>query len=284
MSLGRSLIVGVLSICVGLAAAQKSEVDTMRIITSNGLPGDTVAVPIQLSNRFEVSAISLRVVYDTNVIEPLRIETEGTRLAGIYNKFGSRADPIQGWMYWFGLNFEDPDENYIPEGSGVIAYFVCRIKPGTPLGVQARISLEDGAGNGELNALSDRTGHMVLPVLDGGVLQVRAMAVEDDTGPPSVPARFSVGVQPNPLSNETIVHYAVPGSVGQRTSDVSFRIYDINGRLVRNLVTESKEPGYYMVPWDAKDDAGEELSSGVYFLRAQVDETHRRISKLIVVK
>jgi len=65
---------------------------------------------------------------------------------------------------------------------------------------------------------------------------------------------------PNPFSSTTAIRYSVPES-GQ----VSLRIYDAAGRLVRALVDGVEEPGTYEVSWDGRNDTGEPLPSGVYF-------------------
>lgn len=274
-------------LCSGLAQAQQSTVDTLRIVDSSGGPGDMVAVPVLLVNTFDVSAVSFRIVYDANLIEPIRIDTAGTRVAGIYNRFGDQIDEDVGWLYWFGLNFDDPNEYYIPKGSGVIANFVCKIKTDAPVGVHTNVQLEDGVTAGHLNALSDRVGNMVLPVLDGGMIQVVFTSVEDEVGPiHEMPLHFSVKISPSPFSGETTIHYAIPGGIGSQREalDVCLKIYDINGRLVRSLLSEDREPGYYTVKWDGRGDSGEELSSGIYFLKTTVGDVHSRIGKLVLVR
>jgi hypothetical protein len=256
-------------------------------VNSSGGPGDTVAIPVSLVNTFDVSAASFRIVFDASVIEPIGIRTEQTRVAGIYNKFGERFDGDEGWLYWFGLNFDNPNEHYIPAGSGVIAHFICRIKAGASVGVHTNIYLEDGASEGQLNALSDRRGNMILPVVDGGMVQVVAVAVEDRISPiDELPLRFAVRIHPSPFFDETAIQYAIPGggSLETETLDVSLRIYDINGRLVRSLLNEDKEPGYYTVRWDGRGDSGEELPSGVYFLKTTIGDAYSRIGKLVIVK
>ncbi|MEJ2720063.1 MAG: FlgD immunoglobulin-like domain containing protein [bacterium] len=50
---------------------------------------------------------------------------------------------------------------------------------------------------------------------------------------------------------------------------MTLRIYDTAGHLVRTLVDETQTPraGGFELSWDGKDDAGREVSSGVYFCR-----------------
>jgi flagellar hook assembly protein FlgD len=48
---------------------------------------------------------------------------------------------------------------------------------------------------------------------------------------------------------------------------VSLQVFDITGKLVRNLINEYKQAGSYSVSFDARDYSGRQLSSGVYFYR-----------------
>ena len=48
-------------------------------------------------------------------------------------------------------------------------------------------------------------------------------------------------------------------------ADVSLRIYDVAGRLVRVLVDESLDAGRYVEEWNGRDDNGRAVASGIYF-------------------
>jgi len=67
---------------------------------------------------------------------------------------------------------------------------------------------------------------------------------------------------PNPFNPATVIEYALP-----RASQVKIQIYNILGQRVRNLVDELQEAGYKAIPWDGKDDSGNEVGSGIYFYR-----------------
>jgi len=60
---------------------------------------------------------------------------------------------------------------------------------------------------------------------------------------------------------------------------VSLTIYDVNGRLVRTLVSGDRAAGMHEVVWDARDDAGRTIASGVYVYRltAGADVAVRRM-------
>jgi uncharacterized repeat protein (TIGR01451 family) len=72
---------------------------------------------------------------------------------------------------------------------------------------------------------------------------------------------------PNPFSNTTSFAYQVSGSESQR---VQIGIYNVAGRLVRELVNETKAPGQYQTVWNGQDQGGVSVTHGVYFIRAYV--------------
>jgi len=78
---------------------------------------------------------------------------------------------------------------------------------------------------------------------------------------------------PNPFNPVTSIRYAItePGLV-------TIDIYDINGRLVKNLIRSEMEPGFYNVKWVAENNA-----SGVYFCRLIAGQKVMN-SKLLLVK
>jgi flagellar hook assembly protein FlgD len=51
---------------------------------------------------------------------------------------------------------------------------------------------------------------------------------------------------------------------------VRFRVYTVDGRLVRTLVSRRVEPGYHVARWDGCDDRGHPAASGVYVYRTEI--------------
>ena len=85
---------------------------------------------------------------------------------------------------------------------------------------------------------------------------------------PTVPVSFELGQNyPNPFNPTTTIQYALPEPV-----KVTLRVYNILGQVVRTLVDEHKEAGYYQADWDGKDQVGRSLSSGVYIYKIQAGD------------
>ena len=72
---------------------------------------------------------------------------------------------------------------------------------------------------------------------------------------------------PNPFNPETSINFIVP-----KMSRVMLAIYDILGRKIRTLLSETKAAGSYNVTWNGKNNQGQPLASGLYFYKLQAGE------------
>lgn len=88
---------------------------------------------------------------------------------------------------------------------------------------------------------------------------------------PAVPGLALHQNSPNPFNPVTKIVFEVPGSDGDRVS-VSLRVYDLQGRHVRSLVSGSLPAARHDVIWDGRDDAGLRVSTGVYLYRLVAGE------------
>ncbi|MEO1478726.1 MAG: DUF4331 family protein, partial [Bacteroidota bacterium] len=79
---------------------------------------------------------------------------------------------------------------------------------------------------------------------------------------------------PNPFTPSTTISYRVP-----EAGDVRLDVFDVQGRLVRTLVSERMARGTYEVDWDAQD-----LASGTYVYRLMVDDRTLTTRKATLVR
>jgi hypothetical protein len=70
--------------------------------------------------------------------------------------------------------------------------------------------------------------------------------------------------KPNPFDISTVVRFDVP-----RTSALSIKIYDAEGRLVKILTQCEAQPGSYSVIWAGDDHNGSPVSPGIYFAKME---------------
>jgi len=81
-----------------------------------------------------------------------------------------------------------------------------------------------------------------------------------------LPARVTLtGAVPNPFNPQTHISYHLPVA-----GEVSLRIYDVSGRLIRDLASGPRSAGQHTELWDGKDLGGQNVASGVYFARLNV--------------
>lgn len=75
---------------------------------------------------------------------------------------------------------------------------------------------------------------------------------------------------PNPFNPSTSVRFSVPTA-----TDVQLDVFDILGQRVRRLIDDELPGGHHVASWDARDDAGRSVASGVYLLRLWTPATTR---------
>ena len=88
---------------------------------------------------------------------------------------------------------------------------------------------------------------------------------------------------PNPFNPETWIPYQLA-----EAADVGVRIYDVGGHLVRTISIGFKPVGYYLTReraayWDGRNEIGEPVSSGIYFIQFVAGE-YAATRRVVVVK
>ena len=92
------------------------------------------------------------------------------------------------------------------------------------------------------------------------------------TGPPDLNFLQVGAPAPNPFNARVVIRFEIRAA--QR---VKVRIYDLRGRMVRDLVDEDFAPGSVDLAWDGRNDGAASLASGMYVARI---ETERRTANL----
>ncbi len=107
-----------------------------------------------------------------------------------------------------------------------------------------------------------------------------------------IPTEFSLSAYPNPFNPSTAIRYKIPNVTLSSSSRAESRdegsrvqlvIYDIIGNEITTLVNEEKPSGTYEVIWNGKNDFGNNVSSGIYFVRIQANQQFKNL-KLILLK
>ena len=83
---------------------------------------------------------------------------------------------------------------------------------------------------------------------------------------------------PNPFNPNTKINFFIP-----EKNNIVINIYNIKGDKIKNLFNGDIETGYHSINWDGKNDNGNKLPSGVYFLKLNYDNKFIT-SKLVKMK
>jgi hypothetical protein len=98
---------------------------------------------------------------------------------------------------------------------------------------------------------------------------------------------------PNPFNPTTVIRFSVNianerkgtdnSGAGTEVIPVRLEIYDLRGRLIKELLNEKLETGEYSVSWNGRDSMNQPVPSGVY-LYAISTGNYRAIKKMVLLK
>ncbi|MBN1479359.1 T9SS C-terminal target domain-containing protein [candidate division KSB1 bacterium] len=83
---------------------------------------------------------------------------------------------------------------------------------------------------------------------------------------------------PNPFNPVTAISYSLPEPV-----DMTLNIYDVQGKLVRKLVSGLQPAGVHTIIWDATTASGEPVPSGLYLYRMTAGE-FSKVGRMTMLK
>ena len=224
---------------------------------SKVLAGQTVTVNVALANATALSGFGFEMLYDADKFEYVESAASEQDLL----KSGGAETP---------LFLAHPVE----AGQLVIANAVI---DGAPV-----------SGNGEVVSLTFKVlqefeENARFEIADGivfdheqlpnPVVALGSLSVE------STPTEFALLQNfPNPFNPETTIKYNLAEG-----TNVSLRIYNVVGQVVRTLVAEPQSAGRYTVRWNGSDDRGVSVSSGIYFYELR-SNGFQDVKKLMLLK
>ncbi|HEU4724420.1 MAG TPA: FlgD immunoglobulin-like domain containing protein, partial [Candidatus Eisenbacteria bacterium] len=89
---------------------------------------------------------------------------------------------------------------------------------------------------------------------------------------------FAASISPNPLNPETTLSFQIrtPGRV-------TVKVFDLNGRLVKTLLDDSRGAGFQDLTWNGTSENGGKVASGIYYFRLETPDG-RAVMKATVLK
>jgi hypothetical protein len=194
--------------------------------------------------------------------------------------------------FWsIGFNGGDPAETYLPPGPSQPWFLY--VQDGGFINRTGRVtsfSMFVNDAPGSASGTTYVTDHTPMPQPTGEFGGAPAVLWIPEPGPVDVPAP-SAGPQvtflspafPNPMSRGGVFQYTIGDDTdGGGGVEVSLRLHDLQGRVVRELVSLRQGVGRYRVGWDGTGDRGAKVTPGIYHLRFQAGATSRH-QKIAVV-
>lgn len=144
--------------------------------------------------------------------------------------------------------------------------------------------MEQGFTSNDMNG--NGNPELLVAVEDGDSLQPRFYMLEAGAGnavhemPVNMIQNYTLNQNyPNPFNPTTEISFSL-----KKSGRVSIVIYNALGKKVRTLVdNENKAPGTYRVTWDATNDAGVRVTSGVYYYSMHVNN-FRTTRQMVLMK
>ncbi len=196
--------------------------------------------------------------------------------------------PIQGQTGTFtnGMYFNYAGENNFmdhisPSGTG--AFLIFRdFNNSYDCGVARDAGTYRTVGTSfELGALVDAGGVSTRAALLDSILHffgIFQVPVAEENKATNIPV-LGMNTYPNPFKNTTNITFQNPANSAMRNpqSEISLRIYDASGRLVKNLLPANT------VVWNGTDESGKAVPAGVYFVHLEIDN-QKVIDKVIKIQ
>jgi len=161
------------------------------------------------------------------------------------------------------------DVDFAPDDRRMMASFgPFDIRPGDIQHVLIKLAVGQGA-----DALSSLTSLREILEYNPDLTDV------DNENTAALPFEFRVHQNyPNPFNPTTTFRYALPVRC-----EVEVAIFNVLGRRVATLVSETQSAGEHTVVWNSTDDKGRSVASGVYFYRVRAgDDVQSR--KMMLLK
>ncbi len=126
--------------------------------------------------------------------------------------------------------------------------------------------VEEGAKPGDAISLFVDTYEIPVKITwssNGDIIDLGDLITNIDESKAAVPDKFDISQNyPNPFNPATKIKYQLP-----KAEQVTITIYNILGQIVKRLVYENQEAGYYTIEWDGRNNINNKVATGVYIYR-----------------
>ena len=212
--------------------------------------------------EFEITPSSDKDVQEGYMVLSVRLSNEAESMKGFRISLRNNNDIVsitRGGMFKTSSNLFFGTMEGMKSTTEIC---VAALGVGTPLnssGEVARITLKEGEDISlAIEEIEVRDIHN----------ESHKLEVEEDYSPSFAPkANALMQNYPNPFNPQTTITFDI---VNARR--VSIDIFDVNGRLVKNLLNERRSGGRHSVQWNGTNNSGSTVPSGIYFYRINAGE------------
>jgi hypothetical protein len=263
-----SLVALIFAICCASSTMAAAYAGIVSIDTVDARPGQSVVVPIRLTNNdAALAGAFLPVKYDTSMLTLDSVSFVGSLL--VDNMTGSALVDLANQTV--EISYLPPVIGVFPlptvtAPSGIFAKVYFHLALTAPAGyltldtVNRVIDLGNGSTMWTRLYVTDATGEgagMMLPGFVPGAINVLVPTGVNDNGS-SLPHEFALQQNyPNPFNPSTVIKFSLP-----MASHVKMDIFNILGQNVITLLDENMAAGNHQVNFDASS-----YPSGIYFYR-----------------
>ena len=85
---------------------------------------------------------------------------------------------------------------------------------------------------------------------------------------------------PNPFKSTTTINFSVVNS----DKNTTITIYNLNGQKIKTLVNKKLNTGTHQAVWDATNDSGKPIGSGIYFYQLKTGNTFFETKRMVLLK
>ncbi len=128
---------------------------------------------------------------------------------------------------------------------------------------------------------TDEAGEFyIIDISSGGIYSFKETVTDVPGGDAPVPSSFVLEQNyPNPFNPATTIRYTL-----EKDADVELAVYDVTGRLVRELVGRRMSSGAHQAVWDGRNNTGIPMSSGIYLYRLKAAGTVIATRRMVLLK